>query len=66
MTGIQREPKPYCPDCGAQMELKEPPRGQTWKPFWGCSEYKYGCRGKRQIAPDGTPESDKFVPGDFD
>jgi len=48
------------------MELKEPPRGQTWKPFWGCSEYRYGCRGKRQIAPDGTPESDKFVPGDFD
>ena len=73
MTGsisrpIQVYPKPYCPECGAQMELKRPPPGAEWKTFWGCSRYRDGCRGKRNILPDGTPEDDQdeFKPWDFE
>ncbi len=67
---IQTKPEPHCPDCGAQMVLRKPRRGQTWSDFWGCSQFVYGdpssCRGKRNINADGTPESDGFKPGDFD
>ena len=66
MAGIQTRPEPWCPVCGAKMVLKRPRPGQDWKPFWGCSEYKYGCRGTRNIGPDGRPESDEFVQGDFE
>jgi len=67
-TSIQLQPEPYCPVCGAQMHLIRPKRGQDWPPFWGCTEYKFGCRGKRNIGPDGRPENDEgeFTSFDFD
>jgi ssDNA-binding Zn-finger/Zn-ribbon topoisomerase 1 len=69
-TGIQTAPAPWCPDCGAKMVLKRPGKYQDWEPFWGCSEYKYGCRGTRQIGPDGKPiieeERQPFTVEDFD
>lgn len=55
---IQTEPKPYCPDCGAQMRLKEPKRHQHWDAFWGCSEWP-DCKGSREIMDDGKPEMDE-------
>jgi len=45
------------------MVLKRPKPDQDWKPFWGCSEYRYGCRGTRQIQEDGTPEPDDDLEG---
>jgi ssDNA-binding Zn-finger/Zn-ribbon topoisomerase 1 len=57
MSGIRTEPKPYCPDCGAQMRLRRPRTGQNWKAFWGCSQYPE-CRGIRNIDENGDPESD--------
>jgi ssDNA-binding Zn-finger/Zn-ribbon topoisomerase 1 len=56
---IQTKPIPYCPICGVRMVLRRPGPGQDWKPFWGCSQYP-DCRGKRQIGPDGRPESDEL------
>lgn len=56
-VGIKTYPIPVCPDCGAQMELKRPKSHQDWKPFWGCSQFKFGCRGTRNIDPEtGEPE----------
>lgn len=52
------------------MILKRPPKGATWKAFWGCFQFVYGdpdsCQGKRQINPDGTPESDRVSRWDFE
>jgi len=56
--GIQTYPIPYCPECGAQMVLRKPKPHQDWDPFWGCSRYKDGCRGTRNIGEDGLPEDD--------
>jgi ssDNA-binding Zn-finger/Zn-ribbon topoisomerase 1 len=57
--GIRTHPKPYCPECGAQMVLRKPRQGQTWKAFWSCSLWTVDrCPGKRQIQEDGTPEED--------
>jgi len=35
---------PLCPDCGAPMVLREPKKGQTFVPFFGCSDFPR-CRG---------------------
>jgi hypothetical protein len=37
---------PTCPKCGRPMRLREPKRGQTFQPFYGCTDYP-GCRGSR-------------------
>lgn len=65
---IQTHPKPSCPDCGAQMILRRPPKKVTsWRPFWGCSRYPE-CRGTLNIGSDGKPVTDTgpFKLGDFD
>jgi hypothetical protein len=68
MAGIQTEPRPHCPECGAVMVLHRPKPGDTWDPFWGCSKFRQGCRGTRNIAEDGTPEDDEgdFLDGELD
>jgi ssDNA-binding Zn-finger/Zn-ribbon topoisomerase 1 len=55
---IQIKPEPYCPICGGRMKLRRPKPGQTYKPFWGCSQYP-DCKGTRNIGEDGKPESDE-------
>jgi len=66
MTTIQTHPEPYCPECGGRMRLARPqPYNRVRRAFWYCSRFP-DCPGKRQIGPDGKPESDKFVPGDWD
>jgi DNA topoisomerase-1 len=57
MRGIRIHPKPYCPNCGAQMVLRKPKGYKDYDPFWGCSQYPE-CRGSRNIKEDGTPEED--------
>ena len=38
--------KPVCPKCGSPMRLIEPKRGDRWKPFWGCTQFRVtGCKG---------------------
>jgi len=57
MANIVTEPKPRCPDCGAEMMLIQPGvRHRTkWAPFWCCS--RPGCKGVRDIDPEtGEPE----------
>jgi len=54
---IQTQPRPYCRDCGGQMYLRLPKPKDYWQPFWGCSQYKDGCNGSRNIDPHtGEPE----------
>ena len=54
---IRTKPKPYCPECGAQMKLRRPRSNQRWEAFWGCEDYP-DCRGTRNIDSDGLPEDD--------
>lgn len=35
---------PKCPWCGSPTNLREPRKGQNWKPFHGCCEFPL-CRG---------------------
>lgn len=38
--------KPDCPVCGSAMRLIRPRPGDTWKPFWGCTQFRLtGCKG---------------------
>ena len=38
--------KPMCPRCGVPMRIIRPKPGNTWKSFWGCSQFRAtGCRG---------------------
>lgn len=39
------EPVPQCPECSSRMVKRNGARGQ----FWGCSKFKNGCKGTRQI-----------------
>ena len=57
---ITTQPRPYCPECGAQMYLRLPrPGGKLFDPFWGCSLYPE-CRGSRNIDPrTGEPFPDQ-------
>ncbi len=58
---IRTEPKPWCPECGARMNLRRPKQTQNWPPFWGCSEYP-DCLGSRDILLDGKPDySDEYI-----
>ena len=63
--GINPRPDPWpeCPDldCGAQMVLRRPKRGQTWNPFWGCSNWPT-CKCTREIGEDGNPVVDEIDP----
>ncbi len=34
---IKPHPKPWCPDCGVEMELGYPAATQPWEPYWQCS-----------------------------
>jgi len=65
-VGIQLEPKPCCPDCGAKMRLRR--RHADGKPFWGCELWPE-CEGSLDIGPDGKPvlddERQEFTPFDF-
>ena len=54
---IQTKPEPYCPECGAKMQLRKPRPSQHFDPFWGCSQYP-GCRGTLNIQENGLPEQD--------
>lgn len=61
MAGIRTQPVPDCPDCDSPMVLRRPKPGQDWDPFWGCSQYRNGCRGTRNIDPKtGEPENDEI------
>ena len=57
MAGIRTKPEPYCPDCGGRMILRRPKKGQSRRPFWGCSQWP-DCDGTRNIMADGQPEED--------
>jgi ssDNA-binding Zn-finger/Zn-ribbon topoisomerase 1 len=46
---IKTHPEPWCPDCGAKMELCYPAVGQPWEPFWRCSRYP-DCHGIMESA----------------
>ena len=61
---IQTKPEPFCPNCGGRMILRVPKPKQSWKPFWGCSQYP-DCEGSRNIREDGKPESDDDIIGGF-
>lgn len=42
--------EPSCPICGKPMVQRVAKRGPlAGKPFWGCSYFSGGCRGKREI-----------------
>jgi len=61
---IQTKPEPYCPACGAKMQLRKPRADQSWGLFWGCSQFP-ACNGTREIREDGTPETDDYIAGTF-
>lgn len=46
-----------CPDCGGAMELKQPPYGTSWKPFYSCLSFPK-CRGTRRV--DGKEHTKRF------
>jgi ssDNA-binding Zn-finger/Zn-ribbon topoisomerase 1 len=47
----QDSSKPVCPKCGAAMRIIRPRPTDTWKPFWGCTQYKAtGCKGSARYA----------------
>jgi Protein of unknown function (DUF2726). len=37
----------YCPECGAVLEIKSNKKCETL--FYGCSRFKYGCKGSKNI-----------------
>ncbi len=49
----------YCPVCSATMTIRTAKRGyNSGKQFWGCSQYKAGCRGTRQVEGQPAPASE--------
>lgn len=43
---------PDCPKCGGRMKLIKPRPTDTWKSFWGCSNYQInGCKGSVKYIP---------------
>lgn len=56
---IHTEPRPYCPKCGATMELRQPRPGQShFEPFWSCQNFP-DCKGTRDIDKYGKPIIDE-------
>lgn len=60
---------PACPLCKYPLELKKPKARQSWKPFWGCTQFRItGCTGsdkdivyKQPKEPvEVTPEDEKL------
>lgn len=42
---------PLCPKCGSPMKLKRPRSTDSWKAFWGCTQYPVtGCRGSTKAS----------------
>jgi HNH endonuclease len=42
--------KPICPFCGSNMRLIRPRPNDSWKPFWGCTQFKVtGCKGSARF-----------------
>lgn len=39
---------PECPQCGSPMALRQPKRGQDFRPFFGCVDFPH-CRGSRNV-----------------
>lgn len=56
-VNLKPDPWPYCPKCGAKMVLRS--RHSDGKRFWGCFQFP-DCKGSRNIAPDGEPETDEI------
>ena len=46
---------PSCPKCGSPMKLIRPRPTDTWKAFWGCTQYSVtGCKGSaRHVTKNG-------------
>lgn len=43
---------PTCSKCGSAMRLVRPRPSDTWKPFWGCTQYSVtGCKGSARHVP---------------
>ena len=56
---IKTKPEPYCPRCGAKMNVRRPIKDwEIWNPFWSCMDFPW-CMGRRDILPDGRPETDE-------
>lgn len=47
--------EPSCPKCGAEMMMVYPKANQSWRKFWGCSNYPK-CDGSISI-PSKTHQS---------
>jgi len=45
IDGWQETLGPTCPKCGAPMVLRNPPKGKTWRPFYGCVRWRPGGEG---------------------
>jgi ssDNA-binding Zn-finger/Zn-ribbon topoisomerase 1 len=42
--------KPVCPKCGSPMRVIQPKPGDSWKPFWGCTQFRTtGCKGSAKL-----------------
>ena len=51
-----------CPECGAPMVLRTAKKGgNEGSRFYGCSKFRDGCRGTRNLNEDGSPEADTEV-----
>lgn len=55
-----------CPKCQYPLELKKPKEGDSWKPFWGCTQYRItGCTGSdKDIVYRQTEEPVNLTPED--
>ena len=53
----------HCPDCQAVMVLRTAERGHNkGSQFWGCSRYRFGCRGTRQVEGQPAPDAVETEP----
>jgi len=57
---IRKIPMPFCPVCGSIMRLVEPGEGKRWEPFFGCTRFPQGCRGRRNILAMGVPNKEAY------
>jgi hypothetical protein len=52
------EATPTCPRCSKKMVKRNGQHGQ----FWGCSGYRFGCRGTRSIKAEAVVNAARVVP----